>query len=125
MDVQTDVHLFPDYDLESASERADALKLKEHIFEVMEDIPLETVSQTQQQRVRKQIVDQIVNTHASQTGFPAAFCCVNASVLESRYSSSFLSTASATICDSIDGQLAWAFATRKSSTDVRYFGSFD
>ena len=114
MGVQAGVHLFPDYDLESASERADALKLKEHIFEVMEDIPLETASQAQQQRVRKQTVDQIVNTHAPQTGFPAAFCCASASVFESRYSSSFLSTAPATICDSIDGQLAWAFATGKS-----------
>ena len=114
MGVQTGVHLFPDYDLESASERADALKLKEHIFDVMEDIPLETASRAQQQRVRKQTVDQIVNTHAPQTGFPAAFCCVSASVFESRYSSSFWSTAPATICDSIDGQLAWAFATRKS-----------
>ena len=93
--VQAGVLLFPNFDLESASEESDALNLKEHIFEVMEEIlpehvkqqtcehlteVVETTSQDQQQSVRKQTVDQIVNTHAPQICFPPACWCASASI---------------------------------------------
>ena len=44
--VQAGVLLFPNCDLESASEEADALNLKEHICEVMEEIVPEHVKTT-------------------------------------------------------------------------------
>ena len=93
--MQAGALLFPNCDLESASEEADALNLKEHIFEVMEEIlpehvkqqtcehlseVVETTSQDQQQRVRKQTVDQIVITHAPLICFPAAGWCASASI---------------------------------------------
>ena len=93
--------LFPDYDLESSSERVDALNMEEHIFDIVGEIPPEHAKKNKyvnicvkrqklrldhQQRVRKQTVDQILNTVAPEASFPVAFCCARA-IFETHFSS--------------------------------------